>query len=244
MSAKALQLTVRAQVGKLALDVDLHVAGAGPLVIVGPNGAGKSTLLSLVLGARRPTHGRIVVGPHVLFDTAKRIDVPMEERRLGYVPQDWALLPHLTVAENVAFAVRASAEGPLSKAEAKHRTYDALNEVGATGLAGRSVLGLSGGERQRVALARALSIRPRALLLDEPLGALDAQARGEVRAHLVQTLRRLSLPTLVITHDPEDVRQLGGTVAVLEAGRITQWGPWAQLQAHPATAFVQTLTRR
>lgn len=232
--------------GSLALDVEFVVApdgadGGGPLVVVGPNGAGKSSLLLALLGALPIERGRVEVGGHVLVDTARGVRVPIEERRLGYVPQDYGLFPHLTVGENVAFVAR---RGPArERPESEREATRLVAELGLAHLAGRRPLTLSGGEKQRVALARALAARPRALLLDEPLAALDVRSRGEVRAFLCETLRALGLPSIVVTHEPADARALGGQVLVLEGGKVTQRGAWSDLVRAPATAFVEALTR-
>jgi len=200
---------IAAHAGELLLDVEID-AGDGTLVLMGANGAGKSTLLSILAGLRPADRGFIEVGGRVLFDSERRIDVPPEARRIGWVPQDLALFPHLTVARNVAFG--ADRESALS----------VLRDLGLEPLADRRPGSLSGGEKQRVALARALASRPRALLLDEPLSALDVQARSEVRALLAETLRRLAIPAMIVTHDPEDARFLGDRIAVMEAGRIVR----------------------
>lgn len=226
---------VSARIGTLQLDAEL-AAESGPLVVIGPNGAGKTSLLSLLLGALSPERARIVVGDTVLVDTEQKIALPIGERRLGYVPQDYALFPHMTVRENVSFAVRCAG---LRAGSAD----DLLTQFGVEALAERRPIGLSGGEKQRVALARALSVQPRALLLDEPLAALDVHARREVRQLLAATLQRLALPTLIVSHDPLDARTLGTRIAVLEAGKITQLGSWAELAAKPATHFVSEFVR-
>jgi molybdate transport system ATP-binding protein len=223
-------------VGSLALEIGLVVA-PGTCVVVGPNGAGKSSLLSFLLGVRRPERGRIAVGDQRLFDAEKGIDVPIEARRLGYVPQDFALFPHLSVAQNVAFAL--GSQPDLDRTERVERLTSILAELGIGAFAQRDPRTLSGGERQRVALARALATRPKALLLDEPLAALDIPSRREVRAFLARYLEKLALPTLVVTHDARDARWLGDRIAALEAGRITQSGTWADLAAHPKTPFVE-----
>ena len=233
---RTLQVRLTARVGSLLLDVDIDT-GPGTLVLLGPNGAGKTSLLSLVLGALPVTHGRIAVGNDVLLDTARGVDVAMEERRLGYVPQDTALFPHLSVRGNIEFAVGSAQPGQPRTARAL-QVARVLQELGLEALADRSTRTLSGGEQQRVALARALAVGPRALLLDEPLTALDAHARGEVRALLATTLTTLALPTIVVTHDAADARALGHRVAVLEAGKITQVGTWSELEAAPASRFV------
>lgn len=237
MSALRARLTAR--VGALQLDVELEASG-GPLVVVGPNGAGKTSLLSLLLGVLPAQRGRVQLGGDVLFDDAAKIDVPVEARRIGYVPQDFALFPHLTVRGNVDFAL-ASATPPPTRAERDRRTQDVLRELSLDPVADRRPATLSGGEKQRAALARALSVHPRALLMDEPLAALDIHARREVRTFLSGYLRALSVPTIVVTHDPEDARVLGARVAVLEAGRIVQIGTWSELVSKPATGFVEEL---
>ena len=201
--------------GPWLLDVELETSGT--LVVVGPNGAGKTTLLLALLGALKPKSGRVEVDGVSLFD------LPVEERRLGFLPQDYALFPHLTVEENVAFG-----GGPAR-----------LAELQLEPLRARKPATLSGGEKQRVALARALAVSPRALLLDEPLAALDVQSRRSVRAFLAAYLKQLALPTLVVTHDLEDAKALGGDLVVLEQGKVVQRGTFDELAARPATAFVE-----
>ncbi len=235
--SRPLRFRIEASVGALRLDVELETSGT--LVVVGPNGAGKSSLFDCLLGVRGVERGRISVGEELLLDTEAGVDLPLEERRLGYVPQDYALFPHLCVRDNVAFAVASSsAADRRSRAE---RVATILSELGLEALADRRPHTLSGGERQRVALARALSVNPRALLLDEPLAALDLHARGDVRRFLAGYLARLGLPALMITHDPADARELGDRIAVLEAGKLTQCGTWAELVGEPGSEFVAAL---
>ena len=236
-AAASLSVRISAQVGRLRVDVELDT-GAGTLVLVGPNGAGKTSLLSLLLGVLPVERGRIEVSGSVLLDTARRVDLPVERRRIGYVPQDYALFPHLNVRENVRFALL-SATPSLTSHECEQRVNALLTGLGLAVHAERRPQTLSGGEKQRVALARALSVAPRALLLDEPLSALDVQSRREVRSFLAGYLTQLGLPTIVITHEPEDARHLGHRIAVLEAGRITQTGRWEELVAEPASRFVE-----
>ena len=198
----SLHAIINAKVGRLQLDVTLDT-GDGTLVIVGPNGSGKTTLLSLLLGALPMNAGRIEVGGAVLFDRGQSIDLPVEGRRIGYVPQDYALFPHLTVRENVEFAFGSAAQEPP-----KREPIDVLlRQLELEPLSNRRPQTLSGGEQLRVALARALSVSPRALLLDEPLAALDVHARKSVRAFLAETLTRLKLPTVVVTRSESACRQ-------------------------------------
>lgn len=235
--ADALQARVVGRAGRRSVDAELSTA-PGTLVIVGPNGAGKTTLLELVLGARPVERGRVVVGDGVLLDTELGIDTPLEERRIAYVPQDYALFPHLSVRKNIEFAV-ASASDRAGRAARAERVEAVVQELGLSELRDRAPATLSGGEKQRVALARALSVSPRALLLDEPLAALDVPARREVRRFLAAYLVRLGLPTVVVTHDARDARELGDRFLVLEEGRVTQAGTWDDLAHRPASAFVE-----
>jgi molybdate transport system ATP-binding protein len=237
----SLRLHLVARVGTLALEVELET-GPGTLALVGPNGAGKSSLLALALGLLPVERGRVAVGSSVLRDTSARIDVPLEHRQLGYVPQDYALFPHLDVRANIAFAL-ASAPSRPPKAERARRLAEVLDELGLAALAARRPQTLSGGEKQRVALARAVAASPRALLLDEPLAALDVHSRGEVRAFLASFLRRTALPAVVVSHDADDARLLGQRIAVLEAGRISQLGSWEELRARPASPFVERFVK-
>jgi molybdate transport system ATP-binding protein len=212
-----------------SFDVDLSVASAGTLALVGPSGAGKSTVLRAIAGLARPAAGRIALGGTVWFDSSRAVDVPPEERRLGVVFQQYALFPHLTVRQNVAFGSR---EG----------VSELLERFGIGALADARPGTLSGGEQQRVALARALARQPRALLLDEPLAALDAHTRDTVRRELRELLRSLALPAIVVTHDFEDAAALADTVGVVVDGKLMQLGAPADLIARPADAFVGSLT--
>lgn len=228
-------LDLHATIGSLTIDVALGDL-ASRVVVVGPNGAGKTSLVSLVLGILPMQRGHVRVAGNTLFDSALGIERPVQERQLAYVPQDYALFPHLSVRGNVEFAVRCSAKRS-SVRERKQRVDEALDELQLTALRDRPIATLSGGEKQRVALARALAMRPQALLLDEPLAALDVHSRHEVRAFLAEYLERLRLPTLVVTHDPADAQCLGDCIVVLEAGRVAQRGTWNELVSQPCSAF-------
>jgi molybdate transport system ATP-binding protein len=228
MSALSVQIAVR--LGALDLDVALEVDERG-LCLVGPNGAGKTSILLALLGARRPSRGRIAIGGDLLFDSDRDIDRPTEERGIAYVPQDYALFPHFTAVSNVAFGMR----GPRAERIARARSL--LERLGVGSVADRHPAALSGGEQQRVALARALAPAPRALLLDEPLAALDVESRQSVRAFLVAELRAQHRPFIVITHDRDDVRAFDAPVVVLERGRIAQRAEPAALDALPAASF-------
>lgn len=243
MTTASLEVRCTARIGTLRLDVELDTCG-GTLVVVGPNGAGKSSLLDVVLGLRSVEHGvergRVAVGGDVLFDSEAGIDVPLEARRLGYVPQDYALFPHLSVRGNIAFAIASEPRKP-ERALLDERVDALLRDLGLESLADRRPETLSGGEKQRVALARALSVRPRALLFDEPLAALDVRSRAEVRSFLAHYLERAGLPALVVTHDAADARALAQRIAVLESGSIVQAGSFAELAQRPKSRFVEEL---
>jgi molybdate transport system ATP-binding protein len=229
-----LEAQLEGSAGELSLDVRLAV-GRESVLIAGPNGAGKSTLLRLLLGLETPSAGRVVLDGRVLFDSAAGIELPPEDRLLGYVPQDYALFPHLDVRDNVAFGL-----ARLGRDERRARTQAVLESMELAPLARRRVQTLSGGERQRVALARALAPQPRALLLDEPFAALDAQARQKLRRSLAQQLAEWGLPALIVSHDPADA-PIGQRLVVLEQGRVVQQGTIAELRAQPATGFVAEL---
>jgi molybdate transport system ATP-binding protein len=232
MTAVTASIALRA--GALDLEVALEVDERG-LALVGPNGAGKTTVLLALVGARRPARGRIAIAGDVVFDSAGGIDRPTEERGLAYLPQSYALFPHLTAAQNVAFGLR----GP--RAERLDTARALLGRLGVGAVADRHPAALSGGEQQRVALARALAPAPRALLLDEPLAALDVDARQSVRAFLIEELRAQHRPFIVILHDRDDVRAFGAPVVVIERGRVVQRGELPALEASPATAFTARL---
>ncbi|MGH3019658.1 MAG: sulfate/molybdate ABC transporter ATP-binding protein [Gaiellaceae bacterium] len=209
---------------ELGLDV-----GRETVALVGPSGAGKTSVLRAVAGLLRPERGRVALGGEPWFDSDAGTHVPPERRSVGLVFQEYALFPHMTVAQNVAYGGRDGAA-------------DLMEAFGIGALAGARPDELSGGERQRVALARALARDPSVLLLDEPLTALDAHTRAHVRAELGEVLARLRLPTLLVTHDFQDAAALAPRVGVIVEGRIVQVGSPAELVATPASPFVADFT--
>lgn len=229
-----LSLGVRSPLPEFVLDVSrLEVRGV--VGLVGPSGAGKSTLLECVAGLRRPVEGRILAGAHTWFDSDADICLAPGRRRVGYVPQDLALFPHLSARANIAW-------GASGRAVGRRRTADELiDRFGLSGVAGRSAGTLSGGERQRVALARALASEPVALLLDEPFSGLDAEARVAAADLVAQTCAELDLPTLLVSHDFDDVARVADAVAVLEAGGISQIGSPDQIAGTPCSHFAAAL---
>jgi ABC-type sulfate/molybdate transport systems ATPase subunit len=210
------------------LELTLDVA-EGPFALVGPSGVGKTTILRAIAGLLRPRRGRVSVGEDVWLDTERRVDLPPERRSVGLVFQEYALFPHLSVVDNVAYGGRA-------------RAPELLASFGLVPVANVRPSELSGGERQRVALARALAREPAVLLLDEPLSALDAETRDRLRSELRRHLRDLALPTLVVTHDYADAVALADRIGVLVDGRVVQVGTPAELVAAPADPFVARFT--
>ncbi|HEX7834345.1 MAG TPA: ATP-binding cassette domain-containing protein [Pseudolysinimonas sp.] len=207
-----------------------------PLALVGPNGAGKSTLVAAIAGLLPLASGLIRIGD--LIVSAGEAFMPAELRRVGVVFQDFLLFPHLTVRDNVAFAERVRGAG---RAVAREAVQPWLERFELDHLADRHPAQLSGGQAQRVALARALASDPEVLVLDEPMGSLDVEIRDEVRADLARHLREFGRPTVLVTHDADDVAAVADDVVVLQNGRITQHGTRAELAAHPATPYVARL---
>jgi molybdate transport system ATP-binding protein len=201
-----------------ALDAAFE-ASAGFTMILGPSGGGKTTLLNCIAGFARPDQGRITLGARVLFDSDQRTDMPVTERRLGYVFQNLALFPHLTVAQNVQYGI---AKVPAE--ERRARMTAMLESFRVAHLIARKPTELSGGERQRVALARSLVTNPAALLLDEPLTALDHATKSKILDDLRAWNAAREIPILYVTHSPEEAFALGERVVVLEAGRILAQG--------------------
>jgi len=217
-----------------ALEVELRVERGRCLALAGPSGAGKTTILRVIAGLRRPRRGRVECDADVWLDTEAGIAIEPERRRCGYVFQEYALFPRLRAWENVGYG--------LPRAERRERAHELLDRFGIRGLADARPHELSGGERQRVALARALAPEPRALLLDEPLSALDARTRARAGQTLASVLREASVPTVLVTHDFEDAALLADEVAVVDRGRIVQQGTAGELTAAPASAFVADFT--
>jgi molybdate transport system ATP-binding protein len=224
------QLEIDIALARRAFELTVALSlGVETVALVGPSGAGKSSLLRTIAGLERPSRGRITLADEVWLDTENGVRLEPERRRVGYVPQDYGLFPHLTVAANVRFA-------------AKRNRPDLLERLGIAHLARARPPQLSGGERQRVALARALAREPRVLLLDEPFAALDTPTRAQVRDELGDQLRQLALPALLVTHSFEDASALAQRVAVLDKGHIEQVASPSELLDRPATSVVAALT--
>ncbi|MBM4407182.1 MAG: ABC transporter ATP-binding protein [Chloroflexi bacterium] len=209
-----------------AFDVDLE--GGGTLVLFGPSGSGKTTILRCLAGLEQPDRGRIAADDETWFDAQARIDLPPQRRRVGYLPQGFALFPHLDVRSNIAFGM-----GGTPAAEREWRIAELVRLLRLDGLEARRAGQLSGGQQQRVALARALARGPRLLLLDEPLSALDTPTRETLRGDLRRLLAASGVPAIVVTHDRSEAIVLGDRVAVIADGAILQIGPLLEVFDQP-----------
>jgi molybdate transport system ATP-binding protein len=221
MASLRLDLTVPTRAFPVELTLEV---GRETVALVGPSGAGKTTVLRAVAGLMKPRRGTILCGDEIWFDRERGVNLRPEQRSVGYVFQEYALFPHLSVERNVAFG-GGRADGLLERLRIAHLAKARPGE-------------LSGGERQRVAVARALARGPRVLLLDEPMAALDPHTRAVVRTELHDVLRDADLPTLLVTHDFEDAAALADRVGVLSDGRLRQLGTAAELVGAPADPFV------
>ena len=236
--AKGIHATIGMDRGEFTLDMSLTVAPGEVVAVLGPNGAGKSTLLRGLVGLTPIDRGLIRFDDVVVDDPAADVLVEPAKRRIGVVFQEYRLFPHLSVAENVAFGLRSSG---ASKQAARTASQEWIDRLDLAALSARKPGELSGGQAQRVALARALATKPRALLLDEPLSALDIATRQDVRSHLSGHLREFAGPTVLVTHDPLDALVLADRVVVLESGRVTQVGTTHEVAQRPSTPYVASV---
>jgi iron(III) transport system ATP-binding protein len=225
------------QVVRAADGVSLEAPDGRILTLLGPSGCGKSTTLRCVAGLERPDDGEIRFGDRVIFSRAHRVFTPPDRRNVGMVFQSYAIWPHLTVFENVAYPMEVRG---IPRTQTEERVHATLALVGLGALADRPAPYLSGGQQQRVALARALVYEPEVLLLDEPLSNLDAKVREQVREDLRALQRRLGITTIYVTHDQLEALSLSDVIAVMQAGRIVEVGTPEALYARPATRFTAT----
>jgi len=216
-------------------DVSLEIAKGEILILVGPSGCGKTTTLRMIAGLEDPTSGRI------LFSGKDVTHLPPEKRNVGFVFQNYALFPNMTVAQNVAFGLTIRKAPPDL---IKKKVDSLLGFMGISNLANRRPNELSGGQQQRVAFARALAIEPEILLLDEPLSALDAKLRDNLRVELARLLDELKLTTVYVTHDQSEAMGLGHRIAVMNQGRVVQCDTPRQIYQNPANAFVASFIGR
>jgi molybdate transport system ATP-binding protein len=233
-----LEVTFRKRLAGFELDA-AFATDKELVVLFGPSGSGKSLTLQAIAGIVRPDTGRILLDGRPLYDSATRHSLPPQQRHVGYVPQHYALFPHLSVAENIAFGLQR-----LPRRDRTRRAAELLELFGMPGFERRLPRQLSGGQQQRVALARALAVQPRLLLLDEPLAALDGVLRETLRQELLQVHARWGITVLLVTHDLADVFALGQRVLVYDSGRIIQQGSRDEVffrpQSRRVAEFVHT----
>ncbi len=229
----SLKFAARTQLGDFSYDAELAVEHE-IVVLFGHSGAGKSLTLQFIAGLMRPAAGQIAIGGAPVFDSATGLDLPPQRRRLGYVVQDLALFPHMTVAENVSFG--------MAGENREQRLHDLLELMHLGALRERKPRSLSGGEQQRVALARALARDADLLLLDEPFSALDESLRAELRRELIRLRSELALSVVFVTHDLREAHLLADRLAVFDAGRLLQFEAREQVFRQPASRRVAELT--
>jgi molybdenum ABC transporter ATP-binding protein len=232
----------------VSLDVDIRLAldtfelrshfqaSGGITALFGPSGAGKTLTLRCIAGLSRPDAGTVSLNGRSLYDSAAGVDLPTRERSIGYVFQQYALFPHLTVEKNVGYGLR-----ELSAGERTARVEALLEIVGLAELRARRPSELSGGQQQRIALARALAPEPSLLLLDEPFAAVDQRARRRLRTELRALHDRVGTPMLLVTHDLDEVRQLADFLVLIDAGRIVRAGSVAELLTPPLDPGIAAL---
>ncbi|MEV7024221.1 ABC transporter ATP-binding protein [Kitasatospora sp. NPDC093558] len=236
--APALDARLRIERPAFTLDLALTAAPGEVIALLGPNGAGKSTALRALAGLLPLTGGHLRLDGALLADPAHRVHTPAEERPVGVVFQDYLLFPHLSALDNVAFGPRCQGR-PKREARAEAAVW--LERMGLADQAASRPGGLSGGQAQRVALARALAVRPRLLLLDEPLAALDARTRLDVRSQLRRHLAEFEAVAVIVTHDPLDAMVLADRLVVIEDGREVQSGTPAEIARRPRTDYIARL---
>jgi len=230
-----LSVELRKRLRDYELEVAFEVAPGRCHVLIGPTACGKTMTLRMIAGLERPDAGRVSLNGQALFDAERGVALPPERRHVGFVFQSYALFPHLSVLENVAFGLRARG---TSSREARDRAREVLERVHLPGVEHVRPGRLSGGQQQRVAVARALAGNSDVLLLDEPMAALDTQTRRRVRDELRSVIDGLDVATVVVTHDPVDALTLGQVISVMQEGRLCQTGTRQELLARPRNEFV------
>ncbi len=215
--------------------INLEVEDGEFMTLLGPSGCGKTTTLRMIAGLEVPTEGEIYIGERLVSSTVKRVFIPPERRNIGMVFQNYAVWPHMTVFDNVAYPLKIK---KLPKDEIKNRVMDILRLVHLDGMENRYPHQLSGGQQQRVALARALVMEPDILLLDEPLSNLDAKLREEMRFEIRSIQQKLGITVVYVTHDQSEAMAMSDRIAVMNKGRIQQVGTPYEIYKYPANAFV------
>jgi len=218
-------------------DVSFNLKDGTFFTLLGPSGCGKTTTLRCIAGLEKPDEATITLGPRTIFDHRSGAAVPMNQRNFGMVFQSYAIWPHMTVFENVAFPLRV-AKGSKREADVKAAVERALATVDLAGFGTRPATRLSGGQQQRVALARAIVSKPDLLLLDEPLSNLDAALRVEMRKELKRLQREIGITTIYVTHDQSEALELSDQIAVMNLGRVVQMGSPHEIYFRPRDKFV------
>jgi iron(III) transport system ATP-binding protein len=219
-------------------EASFSLSGATFFSLLGPSGCGKTTTLRCVAGLERPDRGLIRVADQIFFDAERGVAVPMNLRRIGMVFQSYAIWPHMSVFENVAFPLRVANDERFTSRQITRLVDEALARVSLDGFGDRSATRLSGGQQQRVALARAIVRKPRLLLLDEPLSNLDAALREEMRNELRRLQQEIGVTTVYVTHDQTEALEMSDRIAVMSQGRIVQMGTPQEIYFQPANRFV------
>jgi molybdate transport system permease protein len=232
----SLEVAIEKRVSDFRLALEFTADGA-PLGLLGASGSGKTMTLRAIAGLETPDRGRIVLHGRVLFDSERRVNVPARERKIGLLFQNYALFPHLRVADNIAFGLHG-----LPESERRRRVAQQLSASHLDSLGNRYPASLSGGEQQRVALARALAVEPEALLLDEPFSALDTHLRSALERQLRETLEAYRGSTLFVSHNLEEAYRVCGQLVVLAGGRVAAQGSKEEVFRHPPTLEVARLT--
>lgn len=236
MIAIAISQTFRTRFSCFHLDINLTLDSlTGRTVFFGPSGSGKTLTMQALAGLIRPERGKITVGSAIFLDSSKRIMMPPQLRRTGYMPQDYALFPHLNVLQNVAYS-RSGLFARHISAIQKSQTVALLERFGLANLSSHLPEQLSGGQKQRVALARAINYSPRLLLLDEPFSALDPLLRQHLRREILDILEELSIPAIIITHDPDDVDAFAGELVLFKCGQAAPVPEWDNIRASFVTS--------
>lgn len=217
--------------------LDLEVSEGEMFVLLGPSGCGKTTLLRAVAGLQMPNAGCIAIDGQRVFDAAAGAYIPPERRPIAMVFQSYALWPHMSVFENIAFPLREGGRG-VTKGEVEPRVAEVLDMLSLSAMRGRAVTTLSGGQQQRVALARALALRPRLLLMDEPLSNLDYELQVRLRGQMKELVSQIGVTTLYVTHNQNEALEMADRLAVMNAGRIKQLGTPRELYHRPSSEFV------
>lgn len=214
--------------------LSLETHSGETIVMMGPSGSGKTTLLLTILGIIEPNEGQIYLNENEITS------LPIENRNIGYLPQDYGLFPHMNVLENISFGLRVRG---VSKNDREKKAFQMLQMVNLQGHGLRKIKELSGGERQRVGLARALAIDPSLLLLDEPLSNVDQVTKGEVAKELKDLFKKLKIPIILVTHNHEDAVYLADKLVILINGMIEQIGTLTEVLSHPKNEFIKRLLR-